>query len=165
MQKGAIFQSTFSFLDFNSTFVETFSTQYLLYRAFHSLITSIISNPTLKDCCCLIYYLLLLFIQIPIIQMRIVFVPFKHFSIWIFFSEFCAISPVAQSRSMDFPPYKGVLVSTIVSPQADLFLRRGVWGKIFQSLAHVRRKFCKNKLNWQPPKTTYISYRVIQYPQ
>ena len=163
MQKSAIFQSTFSFLHFNSTFVKSFSTQYLLYRAFHSFITSIISNPTLKDCCCLIYYyLLLLFIQIPIIQMRIVFVPFKHLNIlfWIL----CHISNCLKLKhEINFPPYKGVLVSTILSPQADLFLRWGVWGKIFQ--ARIHRKFCKNKLNWQPPKTIYISYWVVQYPQ
>lgn len=82
------FHSTFPFLGLSHLFVKkTFSTQNLLYRAFPSLITSIISNPTLKDCCCLYLYLLSLFIWITIIEM--ICDPFLSF-------EFCAISLLSQ---------------------------------------------------------------------
>merc|ERR1712190_362767 len=116
------FPLNFSFLGLISDFVKTISNQHLLYRAFPSFITSIISNPTLKDCC-LTCYLLSLFIQIPIVRMGPPSVPSEQCQCF----EFCAIFLSDRSKlrhEITIPPFKGAFVSTVQSVlQIILFVK------------------------------------------
>lgn len=129
-----------------------------------------LKNPTLKDCG-LTYYLLSLFIPIPVVQMRLLFVPSEHF-------EFCAISQIAQNfvpclklfrilchisncsklkHEIIFPPSKGLLVSTgwfVSKPRGFEEKSSNLW---------IRKKNCAKTTHGSKPSMQHI-YRFLRRP-